>query len=183
VVSSLQVSDYKFSHACCIPHPFHSPQSSSLLLRWLCSPMQTFASLMDFSQSSLQSIWLFRGHVLGFLTVDFFRGGVVSPTPNPEPGGPSLHNYIPWKLGGPVIPPRHRVPILVAFYDMHGLQWDYSFPRSPHGGLLNLVALIFGEQCKIWNSSHKKYQCYTAEILLLVCLLRLLQCYIKYCVI
>jgi len=21
--------------------------------------------------------------------------------------------------------PRHRVPILVAFYDMHGLQWDY----------------------------------------------------------
>jgi hypothetical protein len=24
-------------------------------------------------------------------------------------------------------------PILVAFYDMHGLQWDYSFPRSPHG--------------------------------------------------
>jgi hypothetical protein len=25
------------------------------------------------------------------------------------------------------------VHILVAFYDMHGLQWDYSFPRSPHG--------------------------------------------------
>jgi hypothetical protein len=28
-----------------------------------------------------------------------------------------------------------RVPILVAFYDMHGLQWDYSFPRSPDGDL------------------------------------------------
>jgi len=27
------------------------------------------------------------------------------------------------------------VPILVAFYDMHGLQWDYSFPRSPHGDI------------------------------------------------
>jgi hypothetical protein len=27
-----------------------------LLLRWLYSPMRTFASLMDFSQSSLQSI-------------------------------------------------------------------------------------------------------------------------------
>jgi hypothetical protein len=27
----------------------------------------------------------------------------------------------------------NRVPILVAFYDMHGLQWDYSFPPSPHG--------------------------------------------------
>jgi hypothetical protein len=22
--------------------------------------------------------------------------------------------------------PRHWVPILVAFYDMHGVQWDYS---------------------------------------------------------
>jgi hypothetical protein len=30
-------------------------------------------------------------------------------------------------------PPTWGVPILVAFYDMHGLQWDYSFPRSPHG--------------------------------------------------
>jgi hypothetical protein len=23
---------------------------------------------------------------------------------NPEPGGPGLHIYIPWRLGGPVIP-------------------------------------------------------------------------------
>jgi hypothetical protein len=29
--------------------------------------------------------------------------------------------------------PRHRVPLLVAFYDLHGLQWCYSFPRSPRG--------------------------------------------------
>jgi hypothetical protein len=29
--------------------------------------------------------------------------------------------------------PRHRVPILVAFYDLHGMQWDCSFPLSPHG--------------------------------------------------
>jgi len=28
-------------------------------------------------------------------------------------------------------PPTWGVPILVAFYDMHGLQWDYSFPWSP----------------------------------------------------
>jgi hypothetical protein len=27
---------------------------------------------------------LFRGHILGVLTVEFFRGGVVSPTPNPN---------------------------------------------------------------------------------------------------
>jgi hypothetical protein len=56
--------------------------------------MRTFASLMDFSQSS-QSIWLFWGHILGFLTVDFFWGGVVSSTPNPQPEGPGLHIYIP----------------------------------------------------------------------------------------
>jgi hypothetical protein len=31
-----------------------------------------------------------------------------------------------------------RVPILVAFYDMHGLQWDYSFPWSPHGDFVKL---------------------------------------------
>jgi hypothetical protein len=71
----------------------------------------------------LQSIWLVQGHILGFLTVDFFRGGVVSSTTNPQPGGPGLHIYT----------PRHRVPILVTFYDMYGLQWDYSFPQSPHG--------------------------------------------------
>jgi hypothetical protein len=57
-----------------------------------------------------QSIWLLRGHILGFLTVDFFRGRVVSPTPNPQHGGPGLHIYIPWRLGGPVIPPGAEYP-------------------------------------------------------------------------
>jgi hypothetical protein len=41
--------------------------------------------------------------------------------------------------------PRHRVPILVAFYDMHGLQWDYSFPRSPHGELKDYIHLKYIE--------------------------------------
>jgi hypothetical protein len=70
--------------------------------------MRTFASLMDLSQASYN--WLFRGHILGFLTVDFFLGGVVSPTPNPQPGGPGLHIYIPRRLGGPVIPPGTEYP-------------------------------------------------------------------------
>jgi hypothetical protein len=34
-------------------------------------------------------------------------------------------------------PPTWVASILVAFYDMHGLQWDYSFPRSPHGESLS----------------------------------------------
>jgi hypothetical protein len=58
----------------------------------------------------ISTIWLFRGHILGFLTVDFFQGGVVSPTPNPQPGGPGLRIYIPWRLGGPVIPPGTEYP-------------------------------------------------------------------------
>jgi hypothetical protein len=53
------------------------------ILKWLYSPMWTFASLMDFSQSS-QLIWLFQGHILSFLTVDFFRGGVSAPRPTPN---------------------------------------------------------------------------------------------------
>jgi hypothetical protein len=88
------------------------PDRSILLLRWFYSPMRTSASLMDFSQSTLlfKSGWLFRGHILSFLTVDLFLGGVVSPTPNPQPGGPGLYIYIPWRLGGPVIPPATEYP-------------------------------------------------------------------------
>jgi len=42
--------------------------------------------------------------------------------------------------------PRHRVPILVAFYDTHVLQWDHSFPRSSHGD-------IFAATHHIWRPS------------------------------
>ncbi|XP_069685848.1 protein phosphatase 2A catalytic subunit B-like [Periplaneta americana] len=33
-----------------------------------------------------------------------FQGGVANPTPNPQPGGPGLHIYVPWRQGGPAIP-------------------------------------------------------------------------------
>jgi hypothetical protein len=69
------------------------------------------------------------GHGLplwGFITVTFLQGWIVSPAPNPEPGGPGLCIYDPRRQGDPAITSRHWVPILVAFYDMHGLQWDYS---------------------------------------------------------
>ena len=68
----------------------------------------------------------FRGHISGFLTGSFFlRGGIVNPTPNPQPGGPGPIFITPgteW----PSYTARHWVPILVTFYDQHGLQWDYS---------------------------------------------------------
>jgi hypothetical protein len=62
----------------------------------------------------------------GFVTITFLRGWIVSPAPNPQPGGPGLRIYDSRREGGPSLPPGHWVPILVAFYDMHGLQWDYS---------------------------------------------------------
>jgi hypothetical protein len=36
--------------------------------------------------------------------VKLLQGGVVSPTPNPQPGGPGLCIYNPRRQGGPVIP-------------------------------------------------------------------------------
>jgi hypothetical protein len=39
----------------------------------------------------------------------------------------------PLETGWPSYSPRHRVPILVAFYDMHGLQWNYFFPGHHTG--------------------------------------------------
>jgi uncharacterized membrane protein YphA (DoxX/SURF4 family) len=53
------------------------------------------------------------------IAVKFFtETGLLALCSNPHPGG---------------------VPILVAFYDMHGLQWDYSFPQSKHGEKENIV--------------------------------------------
>jgi hypothetical protein len=46
----------------------------------------------------------------------------------------------PLENGWPSYTPRHRVPILIASYDMHGLQWDYFFPRSSHRYILILFA-------------------------------------------
>jgi len=38
--------------------------------------------------------------------------------------------------------PRHWVPILVAFYNHHELQWDYPFLWPPHGELLKCMTLL-----------------------------------------
>ena len=51
------------------------------------------------------------------------------PTPNLEDQSPDI---IP-RGRVPGYTPGHWVPILVAFYDMHGLQWDYSTPVTTRG--------------------------------------------------
>jgi len=58
------------------------------------------------------------------------RLSACQPTPNLE--GQSTV-FIISGAEWPICTSRHRIPILVAFYDLHGLQWDYSFPQSPHG--------------------------------------------------
>jgi len=45
--------------------------------------------------------------------------------------------------------PRHQVPILVTLYNLHELQWDYSFPWSPHGERQTPYAH------KFWDSTYR----------------------------
>jgi hypothetical protein len=40
----------------------------------------------------------------GFVTITSLRGSIVSPAPNPQPGGPGLRIYDPRRQGGPAIP-------------------------------------------------------------------------------
>jgi hypothetical protein len=46
-----------------------------------------------------------RLFLLGFSTIVVLQDGVVSPMPNPQPGGPGLRIYDPRRQGGPAIPP------------------------------------------------------------------------------
>jgi hypothetical protein len=41
----------------------------------------------------------------GFVTITFLQGWIVSPAPNPQPGGPGLRIYDPQRQGGPALPP------------------------------------------------------------------------------
>jgi hypothetical protein len=40
-----------------------------------------------------------------FVTITFLRGWIISPAPNPQPGGPGLRIYDPRRQGWPAIPP------------------------------------------------------------------------------
>jgi hypothetical protein len=86
---------------------------------------------------------------IGFLTACLGWQVAFAQPPNLE--GQSTV-FITAGAGWPNYALRHRVPILVAFYDLHGLQWDYSFLWSPHGELLKLcVTFILS-----WHSNFDK---------------------------
>jgi hypothetical protein len=63
---------------------------------------------------------------LGGFSTFFYRVGLL-PHAQPPPWRTRPLYLYPPEAGRPSYTPRHRLPILVASYDMHGLQWDYSY--------------------------------------------------------
>ena len=67
--------------------------------------------------------------------------------PNPQPRGPVHRIYKPQGRVAQLYA-RQRVPILVTFYNLHGLQWDCSFPQSPYGDSHTYIYI----RCVTWNT-------------------------------
>ena len=84
-----------------------------------------FSNLFFHCLGQFHSVWLFQGQNLGFLTVNFFTVTGCQPVTNPRCR--EAQQY-PHALG------TH----FGHLYDMHGLQWDFSFPWSLHGELCNV---------------------------------------------
>jgi hypothetical protein len=60
------------------------------------------------STNPLRSRWNIGPQQLSAVEVSvafkfFIETGLLALCSNPQPGGPGLHIYIPWRLGGPVI--------------------------------------------------------------------------------
>ena len=93
---------------------------------------------------------IYQGHNLGFLTLTFLRWQFVGLLSNPQRGRP-FHRDVNSRSRVPSNTPRHRILILVAFYDLLGLQWFYCFPRSPHGeysfSMFTLIVYICTADC------------------------------------
>jgi hypothetical protein len=90
----------------------------------------------------------------------FYRKGFLAPCLTtwwtgfyksfPSPVSPYL---CPPEAAWPSYTPRQWVPILVAFYDTHGVRWGYSNSRPPYGKVLTFRDMNYDE-CVI----HNKYE-------------------------
>jgi hypothetical protein len=65
--------------------------------------------------SPLHSLWKIGPQQLSVAEVSvafkfFIETGLLALCSNPQPGGPGLHIYIPWRMGGPVIPSGTEYP-------------------------------------------------------------------------
>jgi hypothetical protein len=54
--------------------------------------------------------WALASPIWDFVTIAFLRGWIVSPEPNPQPRGPGLRIYDPWRQGGPAKYPGTGYP-------------------------------------------------------------------------
>ena len=97
------------------------------LLHWHYSPMRAFASIMNLFQTFPRTHSWFPNR-------QFLRGG-------PAPSIWRIRSHITPGTGRSSYTPRHWVPIVVTFFDIHGLRWDYSLiPVTPR--VIVLVKLI-----------------------------------------
>jgi hypothetical protein len=74
----------------------------------------------------------------------FIKTGLLALCSNPQPGGASLHIYIPWRLGGPIIPPGTGYPFYSPLTTRMGYGGTILIPRSPHGDIDFTTLTIIG---------------------------------------
>jgi hypothetical protein len=78
----------------------------------------------------------------GFVTITLLRGWIVSPAPTPNLEDQTSVFMTPGDRVAQ-LKPQELGTHLVAFYDMHGLQWDYSLnPATKRDDLIVYLYLI-----------------------------------------
>ena len=95
-----------------------SEEICSTFLHWQYSPMRSFASIMDLLQTLGPRLHFWFPNRQPFL-----EWGCQ---PHAQPPTWRTSSHITPRTVCPSCTPRHWVSILVAFYDMHGVQWYYS---------------------------------------------------------
>jgi hypothetical protein len=122
--------------------------------------------VVDLSNNIIFLLWQVVGLSPNLL---FLLWQVVSLSPNLQPGGPIYHIYNP-RAGLASHTPRHGVPILVAFYSLHGWQWNCSLPRLRHREIhqLKTIKRVMNSQ---WsdNSHNTKFKRHVFKILNTIC--------------
>jgi hypothetical protein len=71
---------------------------------------------------------------MGFVIITFLRGWIVSPAPNPQPGGPGLRIYDPRRQCGPAIPPGTGYPFQSSFTTCMAYSGTILFNHGHHTG-------------------------------------------------